>query len=171
MRNLLLIDGGYMAAMSRNVNNGLDIKKIKEILERKFGKIDRAHFFTCLNEDAQAGFHKWLKLECRMDVIVKGVKSRWCNACGTEKIIEKGVDVAMATDAIKFAHKGLYDRLILINGDGDLIDAIRYVRDDLGKDVVICGSQEMTSGDLMLNSDEFVDLFEENNFKAILKGA
>lgn len=171
MRNMLILDGGYMTAIGKVVYPGFDIKKVKQLVERKFGPIARSHWFTSMNGEAQYGFHTWLKMETRMEVIVRGTKSKWCNECGHEIVVEKGIDVGMATDAIKFAHRNTYDRLIIANGDGDMVDAIKYIRDDLAKQVVIIGSEACTSADLMLNCDEFVDLMIEENLKATLKAA
>ena len=171
MRNMLIMDGGYLTAIGKRVHPGFDIKKLKQMLERKYGPIAKSHWFTCMNTDNQIGFHHWLKAEVRTEVIVRGTKSKWCNECGHEIVVEKGIDVGIATDAIKFAHRNLFDRLILVNGDGDLCDAIKYIHDELGKQIVVVGTDECTSTDLLLNCDEFVDLMVEENIKQVLKVA
>jgi uncharacterized LabA/DUF88 family protein len=124
-----------------------------------------------LSGENQFNYHTWLKREARYEVITKSQKSKWCPHCGHSANVERGVDVELATLAIKYAHLNKYDRLILFNGDADLLAAIRHIRDDLGKQVVIIGSEACTSSDLMLNCDEFVDLMIEENLKATLKAA
>lgn len=47
---------------------------------------------------------------------------------------EKGVDVKIAVDMIKFAYEDLYDIAFLVSGDGDLVDAVKMVR-EIGKTV------------------------------------
>ena len=52
---------------------------------------------------------------------------------------EKGVDVSLAVQLVLFGGlKGSnLDRIILVAGDGDYLEALRYVRRDVGKDVQI----------------------------------
>jgi uncharacterized LabA/DUF88 family protein len=77
------------------------------------------------------------------------------------------VDVAIVTLAIKFA--GQYDRLVLLNGDGDLVDAIKHIRDDLGKQVVLVGDSTSVSAELLLHSDEFLNMNEVDVYAKLLK--
>jgi len=60
---------------------------------------------------------------------------------GTSKVrgdvvVEKGVDIMVATDLLKQAWDNLYDVAILVSGDGDFAYAVQAVK-DLGKHVVI----------------------------------
>lgn len=48
--------------------------------------------------------------------------------------IEKGVDIAIASDMLKFAYSDSYDTAILISGDGDFVSALEGVQ-NLGKHV------------------------------------
>ena len=48
--------------------------------------------------------------------------------------IEKGVDIYLAIDMLKYAYNNTYDTAILISGDGDFVKAVSAVR-DLGKHV------------------------------------
>jgi len=167
-RNMLIWDAGFVMAVSKNVANGaMDLKKLKHYLESRYGKFNRFYFLTSLNTDEQRGFHTWLQRDLKADVVIKSTKVKRCGHCGSENIVEKGVDVAIVTLAIKFASQ--YDRLVLCNGDGDLVDAIKHVRDDLGKQVIIAGDLPSVSGDLLVNSDEFVDLSEPELVQKLLK--
>ena len=48
--------------------------------------------------------------------------------------IEKGVDIYLAIDMLKYAFDDVYDTAILVSGDGDFAKAVSAVR-DLGKHV------------------------------------
>ena len=43
--------------------------------------------------------------------------------------IEKGVDIAIAVDMLKYAYDGTYDTAILVSGDGDFAKAVEAVKD------------------------------------------
>jgi uncharacterized LabA/DUF88 family protein len=73
------------------------------------------------------------------------------------------VDVAITTLAIKNAQKNLFDTLVLVNGDGDLVDALAYVRDDLGKELVLVGELESISTELQAISTEILILTENKS--------
>jgi len=49
-------------------------------------------------------------------------------------VIEKGVDIFLAVDMLKYAFDGIYDVAILISSDGDFAEAVNAVK-DLGKHV------------------------------------
>ncbi len=50
------------------------------------------------------------------------------------RYVEKGVDIAITVDMLKFAYSGSYDTAILISGDGDFVSALEEVQ-SLGKHV------------------------------------
>lgn len=167
-KNMMIWDAGFVQAMSKILTNGdLDLKKLKHFLESKYGKFSRFYFVTSLNTDEQRGFHAWLQRDLKAEVVTKSTKTKRCQSCGNESIVEKGVDVAIVTLAIKFA--GQYDRLVLLNGDGDLVDAIKHIRDDLGKQVVLVGDSTSVSAELLLHSDEFLNMNEVDVYAKLLK--
>jgi uncharacterized LabA/DUF88 family protein len=49
-------------------------------------------------------------------------------------VIEKGVDIYIAVDMLKYAFSDIYDIAILISSDGDFAEAVNAVK-DLGKHV------------------------------------
>ena len=53
-----------------------------------------------------------------------------------QRIVQKGVDVKLATDMVAFAGKNIYDTAVLISADGDFADAVQHVK-DLGKHVEV----------------------------------
>jgi len=149
MRVCLIIDAGYMASIQRKIG-AIDFLKLKNLIEEKYGKVVRGYYITSLDTNNQASFHSWIKSANgpKLEVVVKDQKAKSCPSCGNLYNVEKGIDVAISTLAIKGAHRDVYDTLALINGDGDLLDALQYVRDDLGREVIIVGELESISTDL-----------------------
>src|SRR3990172_13297819 len=60
------------------------------------------------------------------------------------EMVEKGVDVMIATDLVSGAVKNLYDTAILVSGDGDFFPAIEAVK-DLGKHVEVAAFENNLS--------------------------
>jgi uncharacterized LabA/DUF88 family protein len=60
--------------------------------------------------------------------------SERCPKCGEsyEVLRQKGVDVRLAVDMIRFAQNNSFDVALLVSTDGDLADAIRLIK-DMGK--------------------------------------
>ncbi len=149
-RTLWLIDAGYLFKAQRSVAPGytFDYGRLKAHLERG-GPIWRAYYLNSVPEDqasAQDGFHTWLRDGLGIVVKLYGLKEStvgklYCRQCGRKVDIncdndgrhelsvvqQKGVDVGLATLAL--VHMDDYDTLILSSGDGDLLDAIRHVKD------------------------------------------
>ena len=145
-RVLLLVDAGYLVNLQKRTGK-IDILKFKKSIEKQFGDIKRAYYFTSYDTPNQQSFHSWLKSSTgpKFEVIIKNQKQKTCESCGNVSYVEKGIDVAMSTTLIKLAHKDLYDTLVLVNGDADLLDALVYVRDDLNKEIVIAGEMDSIS--------------------------
>ena len=70
-------------------------------------------------------------------------------------------DAGFAVDALVGAHRGDYDTLILVSGDGDLFDVVNAVRLVWGKNVVVAGVDKSLSGMLVGNVDAFIILDEK----------
>jgi hypothetical protein len=100
----------------------------------------RRAYFKCLNASNET-------LDCGLSV-----NPDECYDC--KKVFlykyEKGVDVALAAQLVIFGStKGTrMDRIILIAGDGDYKEAIRFCRQDLGKDIQLVSWRRALSGDL-----------------------
>ena len=89
-----------------------------------------------------------------------------------EQIVEKGVDIMLATDLLQFAWEDLYDTGILVSGDGDFAYAVQTVK-NLGKYVEVAAFAPNLSWDLahiaddriMLEKDWFRDLWVSGSGK------
>jgi len=71
--------------------------------------------------------------------------------------IEKGVDIVIAVDLIKYAHSDTYDTAILISGDSDFVPAVIAVQ-DLGKHVEMACAHSGLSDLLRKTCDRIVEL-------------
>ena len=84
-------------------------------------------------------------------------------------LIEKGVDIMMATDVLQFAYRDLYDVALLVSGDADFAYAMQAVK-NLGKHVEVVAfpsnlSYELTqTADVLhvLDRDFFDDLWSNS---------
>lgn len=81
------------------------------------------------------------------------------------RIIQKGVDVLLATDLVNLAHNNAYDVAIILGGDLDLMESIKLVRGSLGKVVVIVSyfnsenpALSLISNDLIREVDYFINV-------------
>ncbi len=78
--------------------------------------------------------------------------------------VEKGVDVMIATDLLRFAWEDRYDLAVLVSGDGDFAYAVQAVK-DMGKHVEVAAFPPNLSWELINVSDDRVfftpDYFED----------
>lgn len=65
-------------------------------------------------------------------------------------------DVAIAIDAVKMAPK--LDVVVLVSGDGDYIPLVEYLQGTFGCRVEVVAFAESTSGKLVEQTDEFLNL-------------
>lgn len=166
MKICLIIDAGYLFALQKRFGS-FDILRFREFIEAKLqGEVVRGYYITTLDGPNQQSYHTWLKSVTgpKLEVVVKSTKTKICDSCGRSVNVEKGVDVAIVTLAIKQAQTAKYDVLALVNGDADLIDALFYIRDDLGKKIVVIGDLESISTDVQAMADSVIlvnNYFEE----------
>ena len=67
--------------------------------------------------------------------------------------IEKGIDITLATDLLRFAWQDLYDVAILVSGDGDFTYALQAAK-DLGKHVEVAAFPSNLSWELAQMADQ-----------------
>ena len=82
-----------------------------------------------------------------------------CKTCGDRhnRWHEKGVDMRIGVDMLASASKGLYDVAVLVTGDGDLVEAVKAVK-DLGKHVELATFPIGRSDELATVADVVTDL-------------
>ena len=67
--------------------------------------------------------------------------------------VEKGVDIMLATDLLRFAWNDLYDVAILVSGDGDFAYALQAAK-DRGKHVEVAAFSSNLSWELAQVADD-----------------
>jgi uncharacterized LabA/DUF88 family protein len=101
------------------------------------------------------------KLECELSL-----NPEECYKCNKEFLYkyEKGVDVALAAELVIFCgmKSPSLDRVILVAGDGDYKEAIRYIRRDVGKDVQIVSWRIALSQELEKIANKPTILFDSH---------
>jgi len=83
--------------------------------------------------------------------------------------VEKGVDIMLATDLLRFAWDNVYDVAIIVSGDGDFSYAVKAVK-DMGKHVEVAAFPANLSHELSQAADDrefftpayFNDLWSRN---------
>jgi len=71
--------------------------------------------------------------------------------------IEKGIDVLVAVDMIRYARNNAYDTAILVSGDGDFAPALEFLK-DFGKHIENAYFSKGRSHHLSSHSDRFIKL-------------
>ncbi len=95
--------------------------------------------------------------ELRLGKLVK--RETECRACGDvrERHQEKGVDMRVGVDMLAGASKNLYEVAVLVSGDGDLVEAVKAVK-DLGKHVEVAAFPKGRSDELAAAADVITEL-------------
>lgn len=81
------------------------------------------------------------------------------------QVVEKGVDIMLATDLLQFAWEGLYDTAILVSGDADFAYAVQTVK-NRGKYVEVAAFPANLSWDLAHIADDR-HLFDKEWFREL----
>jgi uncharacterized LabA/DUF88 family protein len=163
VKTVWIVDGAYLFNHGRT--RPFDYLKLKnELLRLNDGPLLESHYIAAqagTGRDADGAFLHWMKsapprgpqFRVRLHAL-KDVQQQ-CPACNHEFVrpVQKGVDVAIATLAVKLAAQGVYDRLILAAGDGDFEDAVACVKSDFRKEVWLLGSTANLSPDLQCYAD------------------
>ena len=79
-----------------------------------------------------------------------------------ESAVEKGIDIMLATDLLRFAWEDLYDVGVLVSGDGDFAYAVQTAK-DLGKHVEVAAFPANLSWELAHVADQR-EFFEPSYF-------
>src|SRR5690606_24481362 len=70
-------------------------------------------------------------------------------------LVEKGIDVAIAVEALSLAYQDAYDTALLVSGDGDYVELVEALK-RLGKHVECAMFRDQSAGILL----EHVDVFQ-----------
>lgn len=171
MKVCVFIDGSnfYHACRQNLGRTDVNLGAFSELLVGPSRVLVRTYYYTCpLPPDAensarkgQQGFLNALRrtpyLEVRFGKLVR--RDVHCSACGHshQRYQEKGVDMRIGVDMLALASKDLYDVAVLVTGDGDLVEAVRAVK-DLGKHVELATFPIGRSDELVTVADVVTEL-------------
>ena len=175
----LLIDAAYLNLSAKAAGWNMDMLKLKRLLEEKAnnkGPIREGHYLNSVAPehltDSVHRFHTYLKSaeptgpQLRVELYGHKKMSHTCPGCKhtSYRRIQQGVDVAIAMRIIMLSEK--YDQLILLAGDADFLDAVRYMKAKGTKRLVIAGFRGSVSADLQSYADEVIWL---DDYAAIIR--
>ncbi len=171
MRVCVFIDGSnfYNACQQNLGRTDVNLGAFAELLVTPARTLVRTYYYNCplpadFDEQARKSQQKFFSalqrtayLEVRLGKLVK--REVVCQACNNRHVRyqEKGVDMRIGVDMLSAASKNLYDVAILVTGDGDLVEAVKAVK-DLGKHVELATFPVGRSDELVTASDVVTEL-------------
>jgi uncharacterized LabA/DUF88 family protein len=131
---------------AKKLANGRSVRRIyyyniRQESDRNDGRVDQDRFLHSLYDTPY--------VEVRLGI----AKQR------RDHVVEKGVDVMLATDLVVRAYQDQYDTAILVSGDGDFYPAIQAVK-DRGKQVEVAAFDSNISAEAARVADLHVKLNE-----------
>ncbi|HEY9754357.1 MAG TPA: NYN domain-containing protein [Oculatellaceae cyanobacterium] len=168
-----LIDAAYAIKMAIKLGFKIDWIKLRRCLEHRVGAFSGFYEAYYLNSAPDAPsqeltrFHHWLRSAPpqgpQIMVHLYPLKSEqiFCQSCkcSSTKKIQKGVDVGIATLLLTTIDK--YDAVVLLAGDGDFVDAVKYAKTHFKKKIVIAGFTGAVSTVLQSIADHVIWLDHE----------
>ena len=165
-RNYCVNNGKVLSPENPNdkrirISEKLDYKKLVEVLSADTNFL-RAYFYDGVDERLDVNKKNFLTAlkEQGIQTKTKVLKNRqfYCNSCkGVRKgRVQKGVDVALATDILRHAWQGSCQVCIVVSGDEDFADAINVARDK-GVKVWVASFRDSFSPNLEADKKIYLD--------------
>jgi uncharacterized LabA/DUF88 family protein len=144
-----LIDAAYVLKGHRGE---IDYTRMRRVLqewaiEERGGRFDQIIFYNSFVEGDHRADNFNKEMERRGFNIKLFPLKRSVGACGCDRVVQRGVDVAICTDLLCMAFEGKFRRVVLSTGDGDLIEAIKIVKSRF-QEVWLAGYKDSMSSDL-----------------------
>lgn len=153
-RSCVFIDGGYLDAINRDTGKKIDYLKLSQKLCKENDFI-RAYYYHCLpyqsNPPTQeekerfgktSAFFDRLKKLDRFQIRLGKLVKRGNYDNGNPILIQKRVDVFLATDLVKFSAQKVMTQAILLTADSDYVPAISASK-EFGVIVRLAYSEEL----------------------------
>ena len=160
MRSHIFIDGANLYHALKDEDLAIDYAKIPQLLSKlSETELLRTSFYTGVPENASGerlAFLERLEKIPDFEVKTKPLLRRG------DHLIEKGVDVLIATDMLWHGLKGYAEHIVLVSGDADLVDAITRLMDN-GVRVTVAMFARHASQSIMRAPDRFIDLSEHTD--------
>jgi len=133
-RTIVFIDNSNVFLGGRNAGWRIDAEKLRQFLSRD-GEIWQAFFFAAVTDPPrykQTNFYRFIKNVLRFETYLYQVsyKTVTCRRCGDSHrvIVEKGVDVGLATKLLTLANNRAFDTAILVAADRDYLETVQAVK-------------------------------------------
>jgi len=134
---LVLIDGSNLFHSFSQIkidsqNYRIDFNKLQDLLTSEFGDIEKVCYFSAEPPEGtiNQSRRRYLRLLKRIGFDVRTValrnKTFKCKECKSSfnTLVEKGLDVALASEALKYGLQGLCDAVVIISGSGSYIPVV-----------------------------------------------
>ena len=158
-KTICFIDDANIYHGGRDAGWRVDWSKLDKYLE-KAGPVWQTYYFASRNEpprDEEMAFFDFLKEELRWEVQLYelGRRTVRCPKCGHTEVVptEKGVDVGLAIKMLTLATNQAFETAILVAGDRDYLETVKYVK-GLGLRVEVISWRAGLSEDLAIESSE-----------------
>lgn len=132
--------------------HAVDYAELVDLVTEDYDLI-RPYLFDSHSGEDKYDFYEFLRRSLGFRIVSRELEER------EDEKIEKGVDIALATELIAQGFNDSYDVAVVVTGDADFDRAIRYVQDQ-GKIVEGAMFEEATSARLRDAVDDFYPLNE-----------
>jgi len=164
---MVFIDSGYLRKCSQEQfgRSNIDMTKFTAKLTGN-RRLKRTYYYTARIESPPSPY--WQRQQSEQRRFLKSLSNKpfieprfgrlkYFNDGGAE---QKGVDVLLALDMLRFAIKGNYNTAILVSGDGDFADIVQMVKDE-GPKVEIATFPYTLASQLLAACDRNIEITAE----------
>lgn len=174
-RVMLFIDAGYILEGARKRRVEIDYTKFVKLLEEQLQcEFTERLFFTSAVKDANQAFLNMLRSPPpngpHFRVKVHEFKKRTCKKCKGIENVQKGVDVAIATQILKASFQRQCNRIVFVSGDGDFEDSLRISKEEYQMNFTLVGFNDRSMSpsicqyaSSVLYLDQLVQFFQRGN--------
>lgn len=165
-RLMIFIDGanvlkGWSTYCFQNkIQKRVDYGKLIEHLSSGH-KLIRPYFYDAVPDPQTGNKFKFLdklhSLGITISTKIVQKRNKSCKKCGATDIVDvqKGVDVALVTDLMSLCFEDAYDLAIVVSGDNDFSDAVKYIKSK-GKKCWVAAFKGSLSGELKRTCDRVI---------------
>jgi len=162
-RVMIFVDGSNVFKSIGNLNRErgtefrIDYLKLRDYLANGRNLV-RTYYYGSENapsSDSQRGFISVLR-NSGFEVCLKPLRT-YQGDDGRDIRVEKGIDIALATDLVSLAWENAFDTAVIVSGDSDFLEAIRRVKQK-GRKVEIVAFNASFSADMKTAGDRTVIL-------------
>lgn len=117
----VFIDGDWLYTTAQRIGKKVDYSNLIRTLRDKFGKKTRVYFYGAINpkDKRQNIFYKTLKRNGYLIRLERLIKTE-------AGFISKGVEIALATDAMQLLSS--FEKFVLVSGDGDFVPLLEKIK-------------------------------------------